>query len=43
MLNDLTPQSVYDTVGWAIYAFYNKKNDLKKIKYFFQVQALLSY
>ena len=32
MLNDLTPQSVYDTVGWAVFAYYNKKDDIKKMQ-----------
>ncbi|OJF77752.1 MAG: glycogen synthase [Treponema sp. CETP13] len=32
MLNDLTPRSIYDTVGWAMYAWYNKPEHIKKMK-----------
>ncbi len=32
ILDDLTPQSIYDTVGWAIYAWYNKKDHIEKMK-----------
>lgn len=32
MFDDLTPQSVYDTVGWAVYAYYNKKDHIKKMQ-----------
>ena len=32
VLDDLTPQSIYDTVGWAIYAWYNKKDHIEKMK-----------
>lgn len=28
MFDQLTPQAVYDTVGWAIYAYYNKKKHI---------------
>ena len=28
MFNDLTPQSIYDTVGWAIFAWYNKSKHI---------------
>lgn len=31
LFNDLTPQSVYDTVGWAVFAWYNKSNHIKKM------------
>lgn len=32
VLNLLTPQSVYDTVGWAVYAWYNKKEHITKMQ-----------
>ena len=28
----LSPQSIYDTVGWAAYAWYNKKHHIKKMR-----------
>ncbi len=28
----LTPQAVYDTVGWAVWAYYNKKEHIKKMQ-----------
>ena len=32
MFDQLTPRAVYDTVGWAVWAYYNKKNDIKKMQ-----------
>ena len=32
VLDNLTPQSIYDTVGWAIYAWYNKKDHIEAMK-----------
>lgn len=32
MFDNLTPQAVYDTVGWAVYAYYNKKDHIKKMQ-----------
>ena len=32
MFNYLSPSSVYDTVGWAVWAWYNRPNDIKKMK-----------
>ena len=32
LFNDLTPQSVYDTTGWAIFAWYNKSHHIEKMK-----------
>ncbi|MGP1586898.1 MAG: glycogen synthase GlgA [Treponemataceae bacterium] len=32
MLMNLTPQSVYDTTGWAVWTFYNKKDHIKKMQ-----------
>jgi len=29
MFDNLTPQSIFDTVGWAVYAWYNKKDHIK--------------
>ncbi|HPS44381.1 MAG TPA: glycogen synthase, partial [Treponemataceae bacterium] len=31
-LENLTPQSIYDTVGWAAYAWYNRRNDIRKMQ-----------
>ena len=28
----LTPRAVYDTVGWAVWAYYNKKDHIKKMQ-----------
>lgn len=28
----ITPQAVYDTVGWAVYAYYNKKQHINKMQ-----------
>jgi starch synthase len=32
MFDLLTPQSVYDTVGWAVYAYFNKREHIEKMK-----------
>ena len=32
VLDYLSPQSIYDTVGWAAYAWYNKKDHIKKMR-----------
>lgn len=32
MFDCLTPGAVYDTVGWATYAYYNKKDDIRKMQ-----------
>ena len=32
LFNDLTPQSVYDTVGWAVFAWYNKNSHIDHMK-----------
>ena len=32
MFDDLTPKSIYNTVGWAVYAWYNKKSHIEKMK-----------
>lgn len=32
MFDNLTPRSIYDTVGWAVYAYYNKKEHIKAMK-----------
>ena len=36
VLENLTPQSIYDTVGWACYAWYNKPDHIKTM----QVRAM---
>jgi len=32
MFNYLSPSSIYDTVGWAVYAWYNRKKDIEKMR-----------
>ncbi len=32
VFEQLTPRAVYDTVGWAVYAYYNKKDHIKKMQ-----------
>ena len=32
LFDSLTPGAIYDTVGWALYAYYNKKNDITKMQ-----------
>lgn len=32
VFNDLTPRSVYDTIGWAVWAFYNKPDHIKAMR-----------
>jgi glycogen/starch synthases, ADP-glucose type len=32
ILDNLTPQSIYDTVGWAVYAWYNKKQHILEMQ-----------
>ena len=32
LFDSLTPGAVYDTVGWAVYAYYNKKDHIKKMQ-----------
>jgi len=32
MFDDLTPQAVYDTVGWAMWAWYNKPEHIKTMR-----------
>ena len=32
LFDNLTPGAVYDTVGWATYAYYNKKKDIEKMQ-----------
>lgn len=32
MFDQLTPQAVYDTVGWAVYAYYNKKEHIRNMQ-----------
>jgi starch synthase len=32
ILDNLTPQSIYDTVGWAAYAWYNKKDHIEAMQ-----------
>lgn len=32
VFEQLTPRAVYDTVGWAVWAYYNKKDHIKKMQ-----------
>lgn len=32
ILDNLTPDAIYDTVGWANYAWYNKRDHIEKMK-----------
>ena len=32
VFEDLTPNAIYDTVGWAVWAYYNKKQDIRKMQ-----------
>ncbi|MDR2602252.1 MAG: glycogen/starch synthase [Spirochaetaceae bacterium] len=32
MFDDLTPSSIYDTVGWAVWAYYNQKEHINKMR-----------
>jgi starch synthase len=32
MFDDLTPQSIYDTVGWAVWAWYNRPDAITKMR-----------
>jgi len=32
MFDYLSPSSIYDTVGWAIWAWYNRREDIEKMK-----------
>ena len=39
VFEQLTPRAVYDTVGWAVWAYYNKKDHIKKM----QLKGMKSY
>ena len=32
LFDSLTPNAIYNTVGWAVYAYYNKKDHIKKMQ-----------
>ena len=32
LFDSLTPNAIYDTVGWAVWAYYNRKNDIAKMQ-----------
>jgi hypothetical protein len=32
MFDYLSPSSIYDTVGWAVWAWYNRKSDIEKMR-----------
>ena len=33
MFDDLTPQSIYNTVGWAVWAYYNRRPQIEAMRY----------
>jgi starch synthase len=32
MFNDLTPQAIYNTVGWAVWAYYNRRDHIEAMR-----------
>ena len=32
VFDQLSPQSIYDTVGWAVWAWYNRPDDIRKLR-----------
>jgi starch synthase len=32
MFDNLTPRAVYDTVGWAVWAWYNRRDHIKAMR-----------
>ncbi|MDR0878770.1 MAG: glycogen synthase [Treponema sp.] len=32
MFDDLTPQAIYDTCGWAVWAYYNKRDQIEAMR-----------
>ena len=32
MFDQITPSALYNTIGWAVYAYYNKKDHIKKMQ-----------
>ena len=32
MFNDLTPQAIYNTVGWAVWAYYNRRPQIEAMR-----------
>jgi len=32
LFDSLTPNAIYDTVGWAVWAYYNRKDDIAKMQ-----------
>ena len=32
VMDNLTPQSIYNTVGWAMYAWYNKPEHIRAMR-----------
>jgi len=32
MFDELNPSSIYNTVGWAVWAWYNRRNDIEKMR-----------
>ena len=32
VFDQLTPNAIYNTIGWATWAYYNRKDDIKKMQ-----------
>jgi starch synthase len=32
IFNDLTPSAIYDTVGWAVWAYYNRRDHIEAMR-----------
>ena len=32
MFNDLTPQAIYNTIGWAVWAWYNRRKQIEEMR-----------
>jgi starch synthase len=32
IFDDLTPQAIYNTVGWAVWAYYNKREQIEAMR-----------
>jgi starch synthase len=32
MFNDLTPEAIYNTVGWAVWAYYNRPEQIRAMR-----------
>jgi starch synthase len=32
MFDDLTPQAIYNTLGWAVWAYYNRRDQIETMR-----------